>query len=41
MFNLLVLGMGILNIVFYTQNHSPLSLAAGIFAIAVFLVTSR
>lgn len=41
MFNLIVLGMGILNIVLYTQNHNPLNLAAGVFAIAVFIATSR
>lgn len=41
MFNLLVLAMGVFNVVLYTINHQPLNLAAGIFAIVVFIATAN
>lgn len=41
MFNLFVLGMGVLNIALFAVGHNPLNLAAGVFAIVVFIVTSK
>jgi hypothetical protein len=39
MLNLLVLALGVLNIVMFAYGHSLPNLLAGIFALAVFLVT--
>ncbi len=40
LFDLLVLFLGVMNIAIYSSSHDPLNLAAGLFAIIVFVVTA-